>query len=108
MLIDVEIVSAELDIKNKCIEILAIDIGEKHLEELERNRAAEEPREIEFSISLESKRSYWYAVHFLNESLAVKKAAKELQTRISWQQALQAIVGTVTMLSSKYIVAYNN
>lgn len=104
MLLDVEILSAELDTEDKCINITAIDVGEQRLEALERNRAAEEPQEMQFSISLESKRSYYYALHLLNDSLAVKKAAAELKTRITWRQALRAITGSVTTLSSRYRV----
>lgn len=107
MLLDVEIISASLNTKDKCIEILAIDTGERRLEALERNMAVEEePDELEFVISLENPRSFKYACRWLSEQKAVREADRKSPVRISWGDALYSVIGTRTTLSSKYRI-YN-
>ena len=103
MNMDVEILAAEYNSESKTIEILAIDTSQERLERLERNRVDRDP-EITFRICLESKKGYYYFMHWINSQKAVKDADSKLPTRITLFQALQAVTGTDTMISSKYRV----
>lgn len=104
MNMDIEITSASINTKDHTIEITAIDNGQLRLDRLEENRAAEEPEEIEFRIDLQNPRQAKYASYWLHEQKAVKEAKKRAKEVFTWGMAVAAVVGTCTMISSKYRV----
>lgn len=104
MNLDIEIISASIDVKNQTLEITAIDNSQLRLDRLEENRASEEPEEIEFRIDLQNPRQFKYASYWLHEQKAVKEAQKRAKKVITWGMAVAAVVGTCTMISSKYRV----
>jgi hypothetical protein len=101
MNIDIEVVAAKIT-KDHTIEITAIDNGQLRLDRLEENRAAEEPEEIEFRIDLQNPRQAKYARYWLHEQKAVKEAQQRAKDVFTWGMAVAAVVGTCTMISSKY------
>lgn len=102
MNIDVEILSASINSKDHTIEITAIDNGQLRLDRLEENRAAEEPEEIAFRIDLQNPRQAKYASYWLHEQKAVKEAQKRAKEVFTWGMAVASVVGTCTMISSRY------
>lgn len=103
MNIDISILSAELDSKNKTIEILAEDTSQMRLDRLMENRVDRE-QELTFSIPLDSKKGYYYFLHWINDQRAFRDAQAKSPKRLSWGEALYSIIGTDTMISSKYMV----
>lgn len=104
MNMDIEITSASINTKDHTIEITAIDNGQLRLDRLEENRAAEEPEEIEFRIDLQNPRQLKYASYWLHEQKAVKAAQQREKEVFTWGMAVAAVIGTCTMISSKYRV----
>ena len=102
MNIDIEITSAQIIAKEHIIEITAIDNSQLRLDRLEENRAAEEPQELEFRVDLQNTRQVKYISYWLHGQKAVQKAKQRATTVFTWGMALSAIVGTCTMISSKY------
>jgi hypothetical protein len=96
------------------ITIEGIDVSETRLEELERNRIDDyNIREVTFVF--ESNKDIAYLAHWLNSQKAVRdaraKSPKQIPnpkpytgTRgcISWEEAFEAIRGTITTINSKY------
>ena len=91
----IEITSVTL--RNKIVTIDAVDVSDENLMHMERVRDDGFEKEVCFKFDTTQQPDLKY----LNSFLHRQKATRNCST---WGQALQAIVGTHTMISGKYRV----
>lgn len=91
----VEILSVSL--RNGIVEISALDVSEENLSRMERVRDDMDNPEITFLLDTREGKALTYLRNWLNSQKAVRR--NECHT---WGQALQSVVGTITIISGKY------
>ena len=92
----VEIVSYE--VKDGVVTIEAENCDEAHLQKLERIRDDYIQRMITFVFDTKEKNDLKYLRSFLKRQKRVKEAKPQ-----TWGEALTAVIGSITTISSKYI-----
>lgn len=90
---DVEIISTNLE--QGILQIFCLDVSEEHLRRLERMRDDAYEEEILFCFDTKDPKDLSY----LRTWLKNQKATKEART---WGEAIQSIVGTITVLPRRY------
>ena len=90
---DVVIISCEVD--HGIVRILAVDVSDQNLRRLERLRDDASETIVEFVFDTVRKGDYLY----LRSWLKSQKAARQART---WGEALAAVTGSITTISTRY------
>lgn len=90
---DVEIISCEVD--HGIVKILAVDVSDQNLRRLERLRDDASETIVEFVFDTVRKGDYLY----LRSWLKSQKATRQART---WGEALAAVAGSITTISTRY------